>query len=269
MTQELVTNKKQTELGELLETYKGEIARALPKHVTPERMLRIAMTSARKNPTLLECSLESILGAVIQSAQLGLEVDTPLGHAYLVPFYNKNSGKKECNFMPGYRGLMDLIHRTAGHPILDPTAVYEGDHFKYEKGLHPVLQHEPIPKKGGEKLTYVYCVASFADGRNVFRVMTRGEVESHRMRSKDPGFKIWKSDYEAMALKTVIRQLAKYLPMSAELQVAVGLDEMHEVGIAQDNELILKQGQPIHTKRERIEAKMASNPDDFEHFEDK
>jgi len=255
MSKELVESK-QTTLSGMLEKYKGEVARALPRHVTPDRMLRIAMTSARKNPELLECSPESFLGAVIQSAQLGLEPDTPMGHAALIPFFNSKTGKKEVNFMPMYRGLMDLVHRGANHPILDPTAVYAGDHFIYVKGLVPVLTHEPMPRKGHEKLSHAYCVAVFADGRKVFRVMTRADIEACRARSKSKGFSPWQTDYEAMALKTVIRQLVKYLPMSAELQACVGLDEMAEAGISQRNDIILQEGRPIHTKRERVEGKM-------------
>lgn len=221
------------------------------------------MTSLRKNPELLECSQESLLGAVIQSAQLGLEPDTPMGHAALVPFFNSKTGQKEVNFMPMYRGLMDLVHRGANHPIFDPVAVYEGDHFIYEKGLNPILDHKPMPRKGAEKLIYVYCIAVFADGRKIFRVMSRLEVEACRSRSKSKGFSPWQTDYEAMALKTVIRQTVKYLPMSAELQIVVGLDEMAEADIPQQNENILKEGKPIHTKRERIKTKMGDSFEDF------
>lgn len=257
MTDVAVKNNKQVTLGGMLDKYKSEIARALPRHVSPDRMLRIAMTSARKNPDLLECSPESFLGAVIQSAQLGLEPDTPLGHAALVPFYNSKTGKKEVNFMPMYRGLMDLVHRGSNHPILSPHAVYDCDRFTYEQGLNPKLEHVPMPREAHSKLTHVYCVAIFADGRKVFRVMARAEVEACRVRSKAKGFTPWTTDYEAMAIKTVIRQLVKYLPMSAEIQLAIGLDEMADAGISQQNEHVLHEGRPIHTKGERIAGKMS------------
>lgn len=271
MSQEVATtNKSQVTLSGILEQYKGEVARALPRHVTPERMLRIAMTSARKNPELLTCSPESFLGAVIQSAQVGLEPDTPLGHAALVPFNNRATGKKEVNFMPMYRGYMDLVYRCADHPILDPVAVYEGDHFKWRKGTNPGIEHEPMPRKDGAKLTHAYVVSTFADGRKVFTVMTRAEIEACRARSKAQKFTPWQTDYEAMSLKTVIRRHCKYLPMSAEMQRAIGLDEAMEAGISQQNDVLLKEGQPIHTKAERIDAKMAQPADDptsFENFD--
>lgn len=254
------TQSKAMTLHGLLSAYKSEIANALPRHVSPDRMMRIAMTSARKNPDLLDCSPESFLGAVIQSAQLGLEPDTPLGHAYLVPFHNSKTGTKEVNFMPGYRGMMDLIYRVEDHPILAPAAVYEGDEFYYEKGLNPVLKHVPMPRRTGAKMTQVYCVASFADGRKEFIVMTREEVEACRSRSKSKGFSPWQTDYEAMAFKTVIRRFCKYLPMSAEVQKAVGLDDLAEAQVSQGNDAWAKVSKAVQTKSERINDKMGDKP---------
>lgn len=272
MSQEVAPKQtKAMALRKLLTDCKVDIARALPAHVSPDRMLRIALTSARKNPELLDCNPESFLGAVIQSAQLGLEPDTPMGHAYLLPFRSNKSGQKEVNFMPGYRGLMELVYRAADAPILMPTAVYEGDVFEYEKGLHPRLVHVPKPHGLDTKLTHTYCVASFKDGRKEFLVMDRAEIEAIRNRSKAASFSPWKTDYEAMALKTVIRRMVKYLPMSAELQTAVGLDEKAELGFSQDNADLLKpEGAPIHTKRERVEGKMDGSielePGEFKDF---
>lgn len=262
-----VPAKKQLTLTGMLETYRAEIARALPRHIGPDRMLRIATTSARKNPELLECTPESFLGAVIQSAQLGLEPDTPLGHAYLIPFRNNKTGRKEVNFLPGYRGLLDLIYRVQGHPLLMPVAVYEEDVFQYERGLLPILKHTPMPQGPGSKLVAAYCTATWADGRKEFDVMTRNGIEAIRTRSKATGFSPWKTDYEAMAKKTVIRRLAKYLPMSAELQTAIGLADRADSGESQNNETILMDGKPIYTKAERVEGKMQSDdPDSFENY---
>lgn len=269
MSQELAkTPSKAATLHQMLTRYKTEIAHALPRHVSPDRMLRMALTSARNNPDLLLCSPESFLGAVIQSAQLGLEPDTKLGHAYLVPFYNSKTGTKEVNFMPGYRGLMDLVYRVADHPILAPAAVYEGDIFEYEKGLHPILKHVPRPRAAGAKIIQVYCVASFADGRKEFIVMTREEIEACRARSKATGFSPWKTDYEAMAFKTCLRRFVKYLPMSAEVQRAVGLDDLAEANISQNNEAWAKASAAIQTKPERVADKMTApaDPDSFENF---
>lgn len=267
MTKDLtVTQTKDMTLRKMLTDYHVEISRALPKHVSVDRMLRIALTSARKNPEILECTPESVLGAIIQSAQLGLEPDTPLGQAYLIPFRNNKTGRKELSFMPGYKGLMDLVYRTAAHPILMPVAVYQDDIFEHEQGLNPVLKHTPMPRKPNAALIHAYCVATFADGRKTFAVMSRQEIDAIRGRSKAKGFSPWQTDFEQMALKTVIKRLVKYLPMSVELQKAVGLDDLNEVGLSQNNEDFLKpDNQPILTKRERIEDKI-SEPGEFDKF---
>lgn len=261
---------KAATLYSMLSNYRPQIVMALPQHVSPDRMLRMAMTSARKNPQLLECTPESFLGAVIQSAQLGLEPDTPLGHCYLIPFMNNKTGKREVQFMPGYRGLMDLVYRAPNAPILMPRAVYDCDEFKYVLGLSPQMSHAPgLRDYHRHKLTHVYCTASFVDGRREFLVMDRSEIDAIKARSKSSTGP-WKTDYEPMALKTVIRRLVKYMPMSAEISLAVGLDEKVEAGESQNNEDWIKVDRPIQTKAERIESKMTQDPDpeSFENFKE-
>lgn len=265
MSNEITAPKptKALTLSGMLNDYRVEIARALPKHVSPDRMLRIALTSARKTPELLECSPESFMGAVIQASQLGLEPDTPLGHGWLLPFKNKATGKKEVQFMPGYRGYMDLVYRTPSHPILMPREVYEGDTFVYELGLTPKCEHGPMPHGQNALLTHAYVVATFPDGRKEIWVMSRSEIEAARGRSKAKGFSPWQSDYGPMAMKTCIRRICKYLPMSVELQIAIGLDDLVDAGETQHNDKILSR-EPIHTKAERVQSKM--DPGSFENF---
>lgn len=260
MTQEVAVKSKATSLRNMLEVYKSEIAIALPRHVSSDRMLRMCMTSARKTPDLLDCTPESFLGAAIQSAQLGLEPDTPLGHAWLLPFKNQRTGTKEVNFMPGYRGYLDLIYRVAEHPILNPVGVYEVDKFEWERGTSPFIKHIQMPREQRHKMTHVYVTARFPDGRIEFDVMTLAEIEAIRARSKATGFTPWKTDHESMSKKTIIRRFCKYLPMSAELQRAIGLDDLADEGHSQDNHLWTNH--PPQTKSERIQSKMDGSFDD-------
>ncbi len=268
MNQIAVTQNKANTLRTLLAASRVEIVAALPKHVTPDRMLRISLTCARLNPDLLDCTPESFLGAVIQSAQLGLEPGTSLGHAYLIPFNNKRTGKKEVQFLPGYRGLLDLVYRAPEHPTLMPHPVYDGDRFSFEYGTNPQIDHMPGARLDKKKLTHVYCVATFKDGRKEFVVMTRAEIEEIRARSKAAAssFSPWQTDYEAMALKTVVRRLMKYLPTSIELARAITLDDMADAGQSQHNDDFIKaDSTPIQTKDERLWDKMATQPGDFGH----
>lgn len=251
----------------LLEQNKRAIELALPKHVNCDRIIRIALTEARRNPDLLTCDKFSFLGAVIQCAQLGLEPGGALGQCYLIPFQNNKKNIKEVQFMTGYQGMIDLVGRTAESPVLTPRAVYEGDEFKYHFGLNPDIFH--IPKQTPDlkgKLLYAYCVAEFKDGRKPFDVMNRAEIDAIRARSKATGFSPWKSDFDPMAKKTVIRRMFHYLPKSVELQRALAMDDLADRGESQRHEEIILP-RPLQTKGERVEERMASSdPNDFENF---
>jgi recombination protein RecT len=234
---------KPTTIQGFLETYKGEIQRALPRHMTADRMARIALTEFRKNPNLMKCDPASLFGAVIQCAQLGLEPGGALGHAYLIPFENRKKGITEVQFIIGYRGMIDLARRSGQIVSLEAHAVYEGDQFVCEFGLESTLKHVPdwqnANRTKDDKLQFVYAVAKLKDGGTQFEVMSRAEVIAIRARSRTASSGPWVTDFPAMALKTVIRRLFKYLPVSVEMQQAVGLDEQVEAGLSQDNGAII------------------------------
>src|SRR5262249_8718109 len=94
-----VQQQKVQSLRLLLDKSKDQIKLALPKHLTAERLLRVALTAVQRTPALLECDQLSIVGSVVQAAQLGLEPDGILGLAYLVPYFNKKTGRKECQLI--------------------------------------------------------------------------------------------------------------------------------------------------------------------------
>lgn len=213
----------------LLERMKPEIARALPKHMNAERLARIALTEIRRNPKLLECTPESLLGAVMLSAQLGLEPG-PLGHAYLVPY------GREVTWILGYKGIIDLAHRSGRLESIEAREVYEMDTFEYAYGLEPRLHHVPSmdPIKG--ELLAFYGVARFKGGGYYFTVMSIPEIEARRKRSAAAGRNSgpWVTDYVAMGRKTVIRAMAPYLPLSVEIAQAIAQDESVHTEITPD-----------------------------------
>lgn len=266
MSQELI-NKDSSQFAairDLLASQKTEIEKALPRHINADRMLRIALTECRKNPELLDCDRASFLGAIIQSSQLGLEPGSALGQSYLIPFNNTKRGIREVQLIIGYRGMIDLVSRSENFPIMLPRAVYEGDEFKYELGLSPVISHRPAQNRDPKaKLTFVYVVAEFKDGRKIFDVMTRADIEKIRKNTH-----VWRDYYEEMAKKTVIRHLYKYMPTSVELQRAISLDEQAEAGESQKNETFVPSETDPQSKRERVENAMASKeePSEFDNF---
>ena len=147
----------------LIERCRGQIAMALPKHMTPERMMRVCNTAIQKTPALLDCEPRSLMGAIIQSSQLGLEPDGVLGHAYLIPFNNRKTGRIECQFIAGYKGLIELSRRSGQISTVYAHAVHANDEFRYTLGLDPTLIHKPTSGEPGD-LIAVYAVCHLRDG---------------------------------------------------------------------------------------------------------
>ncbi|WP_082235001.1 recombination protein RecT [Halobacillus massiliensis] len=213
-----------------------EFERALPKHMDADRLGRIAMTTIRQNPKLLECSIPSLMGAVMQAAQLGLEPGL-IGHCYLVPFWNGKMKQTDVQFIIGYKGMIDLARRSGHIESIYAHTVHESDEFEYELGLHPKLIHKPATGERGE-MVFVYAVAHFKDGGYQFEVFSTSDVEKVKGRSKAGSNGPWKTDYEEMAKKTVIRRMFKYLPISVEVQNQASQDETIRKDVTEEAESI-------------------------------
>lgn len=235
-----VQPRRQNDIAALLTDpkIKAQMALALPKHVTADRLARVALTEVRRNPALARCDQHSFLGALMTCAQLGLDPGGPLGHAYLVPFENRKANRTEVQFIVGYRGMIDLARRSGQIMSIEARAVYEGDSFSVRFGLDSHLEHVPdfdSPNRTQvDKLRFVYAVAKLRDGGVQFEVMSRREIEAVRAQSKAGASGPWQTHYEAMALKTVVRRLFKYLPVSIELAQALEQDERADLGMPQD-----------------------------------
>ncbi|EPY9204242.1 recombination protein RecT [Morganella morganii] len=227
---------------------KNQLAAALPRHMTADRMIRIVTTEIRKNPELAGCNQQSFIGSVVQCSQLGLEPGNALGHAYLLPF-NKNkknpqTGKwevvsKDVQLIIGYRGMIDLARRSGQIVSISARTVRDGDNFHFEYGLNELLTHIPGENEDSP-ITHVYAVAKLKDGGIQFEVMTKKQIEKVREKSKAGDSGPWKDHWEEMAKKTVIRRLFKYLPVSIEMQRAVILDEKAEANVDQEHASIFE-----------------------------
>ena len=203
----------------LLVVHEDDLRAALPAitGISPHRMISTAIQAIAANPDILKCTGRSILNSVRDAAECGLSFSKVFKHAHLVPFYNKEKQVYECQLMLGWQGLVDLVRR-ACDMTLDADAVYEGDVFEVVKGNDPKLTHRPrlSDAHDAKNLTHVYAVAYPKTPPPIFRWMTRSEVNAIRARSKKPDGPAWTYSFAQMAIKTVIKQLAKYLPMSAE-----------------------------------------------------
>ena len=228
MTQLVKASDKIANVRGMLERSRGQMAAALPRHMSADRMLRLTMTSIQRTPALLDCEPRSLIGAVIQAAQLGLEPDGVLGQAYLVPYGN------QVQFIPGYRGLIGLARRSGQISTIEARVVHQKDAFTYSFGLKPVLEHVPTTEVEPGEVVAAYAIAHLKDGAYQFDVMLKREVDAIRTRSKAGRSGPWVTDYEEMAKKTVLKRLCKLLPASVELATAVALDDRAEVGLPQD-----------------------------------
>lgn len=228
-------SQKLNTLRGLFDKSKSSIAAVMPKHLTPDRLLKITLAAASRTPALLDCTPESILLSVMQAAQLGLEPNTPLGLSYLIPYDNTKTRRKEAQFIPGYRGLIKLAHQSGDIADLRSRVVYAGDEFRVEYGLTEKLEH--IPLFGSEKrdLVAVYAVATLKGSSTPhFEVMTRADVDAIRSRSRSGNSGPWVSDFSEMARKTAIRRICKSLPLSVELSTALNAQAVAESGDAPD-----------------------------------
>lgn len=228
-------SQKLNTLRGLFDKSKGSLAAVMPKHLTPDRLLKITLSAASRTPALLDCTPESVLLAVMQCAQLGLEPNTPLGLAYLIPFDNTKTRRKECQFIPGYRGLVKLAHQSGDIADLRSRVVYEGDHFVVEYGLTEKLEHVPVFGSQKREIVAVYAVATLKSSPTPhFEVMTRAEIDAVRSRSRSGNSGPWVSDLSEMARKTVLRRICKSLPLSVEMSTALHAQAIAESGEAPD-----------------------------------
>ncbi|MDC9598948.1 recombination protein RecT [Xenorhabdus anantnagensis] len=220
---------------------KAQLAAALPRHMAPDRMIRIVTTEIRKTPALANCDMQSFVGAVVQCSQLGLEPGSALGHSYLLPFGNGKSktGQPNVQLIIGYRGMIDLARRSGQIVSISARTVRDGDQFHYEYGLNETLTHAPGENED-TPITHVYAVARLKDGGVQFEVMTTNQIEKVKSQSKASSNGPWVTHWEEMAKKTVIRRLFKYLPVSIEMQKAVVLDEKAEANIDQEHAAIFE-----------------------------
>ena len=206
-----------------LEKMKPQFAAALPKHITPDRMLRVALTAIQNTPALLTCNRKSLLLSILRAAQLGLEPDGILGQAYLIPFkknWKDESGKwqsrTDAQLIPGYRGLIDLARRSGEVSNIIAKEVYSKDEFSVDWSQQPPFTHKPAMTGDRGEITHFWALANFKDGGYHWDYMTKGEVDYIRQNSNGAKNEVWDKYYAEMGKKTMIRRIAKYLPMNVQ-----------------------------------------------------
>lgn len=202
-----------------------EISRAIPNNMTADRFTRLALTTINSTPLLQRCTWTSLIAGVMQAAALGLEPNTPLGHCWLLPFENRREQRFDVQFILGYRGIINLALRSPAVHSVQAVEVYAGDEFEYELGLDEKLRHIPtFEEQTYDDIQIYYGIVRYSDGGHYWRLVKPHTIEEHRARSKSPDSPAWTNDKLAMSLKTVIRILTPYMPLSAEASAALAAD---------------------------------------------
>jgi len=230
--------EKTKTLNDNLQKMMPQLKQALPTHMKPERLLRISLNAVQNNPKLLECDQRSFCLAILRAAQLGLEPDGVLGQAYLIPFKNYKNNIMEAQFIIGYKGLIDLARRSGEVSSINAKEVCENDDFCIEWHNEIPFTHKQTLSNRG-KIIGFWAKAHFKDGGFLFDFMSVEEV--NEIRDNSQGYKMakkfakngntvspWVSNYAEMGKKTIIRRIAKFLPMN--VQKAALVDQMNEEG---------------------------------------
>lgn len=236
----------------------------VPRHLNPERLLRTMLIGINQNPSFLQANPLTLLGACMFFAAIGLEPNTPMGHGYLIPFKKRKkvngqwTDEVQIQSIIGYRGYIDLARRTSQLVNIHADVVYgagagqPADEFSFEYGSNQHLRHRPMGVRGDRPALWGYAHATLKDGE-AFEVLPDAEVLKARDNSE--GYRAalaakteaeakqadawkmktytsnpWVAHEHAMKAKTMVRRLAKWLPMSVEFQNAVHVDSLAEVG---------------------------------------
>ena len=212
---QVATTEKKT-MQTYIKSMEGEIKKALPSVMTPERFTRMVLSAISTNPKLGSCTPPSFLGAMMSAAQLGLEPNTPLGQAYILPY--KNKGVLEAQFQLGYKGLIDLAYRSGEVELVQAHVVYENDKFECEYGLDAKLVHVPADKDRGNAIK-VYAMFKTKSGGYGYEVMSMEDIREHAKKysqAYSSSYSPWTTNFEEMAKKTVLKKCLKYAPLKSD-----------------------------------------------------
>lgn len=231
----LRSDPRQLQFKNLLEgeSFQSTLRAALPRTLRPERMVRVVLSAMQTNPDILECEPHTVLLSIMRAATMGLEPDGGvLGHGYLVPFWNSKNRRKECQFITGYRGLCKLARNSGEVVDVWAKVVHETDDFEFDEVENKPIRHKRNYSAEPGRIIGAYAAARFRDGYTRFEYMTAHEIEEIKAKtaSKTREGKIvgpWTSHEGEMYKKTVVRRLAKYLPLAPETS-GVFLDEYEQ-----------------------------------------
>lgn len=241
-SRDVMVVKTTGQMKDLIEKMRPEFERVLPKHINPDRILRIATSAVIRTPKLMQCKVNTVMLAILQASILGLEPSTPLGEGWLIPF------KDDCQFIPGYRGLLKLARQSGEVASISAYPVYKNEEFDVSYGLKPNIIHKPILDGDRGQLRLVYAIGILKDKMALPYVTVLSLAEIEKIRDNSQGWRAFKAgliksspwqpetaggSFEQMAIKTAYRRICKTMPASIALTGAIELDERASAGMSQ------------------------------------
>lgn len=254
-------------IGQQIRNMEDQFQMAMPKGKEAVQIVRDALTALRTTKNLERCESTSVLGAVMTCAQLGLRLGV-LGHAWVLPFWADRDHCYKAQFVIGYQGLVELAYRSGRVADLVARTVYENDTFDVEYGLSDKLVHKPTLKGTRGTPSAYYAVARFTTGGHAFYVMTHDEMQEYRdeyASAKNRQGQIvgpWVDHFEDMALKTTVRQLAKWMPKSTDFASAIEADGTVRVDLNPNPDALLHGVHPETVDGELVDEPASAAGDD-------
>lgn len=210
-------------LPQLMDQAEARVAEVLPAGMDAVRVMRLAKLAIHKEPKIAQCDPVSVIQCIVDASSLGLEIDSPIGGAHLIPF------KRQCTLILDYRGLVRLALRSGFVDKLISRAVYEGEPFQILQGTKEELRHVPdVTGPGDNEIVGVYALATLSNGQVLHEYMSLSEVELIKDRSRAGNSGPWVTDFEAMAKKTVMKRMMKWLDLNPEFSRAIEFDNRGE-----------------------------------------
>lgn len=217
---ELTTTSKLTGLisGE---KFQSAVKTVLPKHCSPDRFVRLALSAVTRNPLLQQCDPATVMQCLMSLSQYGLEPDGRRAH--LIPYRNAKRNVYECTLILDYKGLAELVLKTGLVSTLHADTVCDKDDFEYDRGQ--ILKHRINFREPRGEPYAAYAICRMKDGAEKAEVLSRDEIEAVRKRSRAGDSGPWVTDWSEMAKKTAFRRLSKWLPLTPEVHDAIASED--------------------------------------------
>jgi recombination protein RecT len=213
-----------------LASYRDDIGNLVKsKGINPDEFYLTVINSFKRNPKLLECELPSVIGGVLAAAELGLMPNTPFQLSFLVPYRNSQKNVTEAQFQIGYQGWIELFNRHPNISHFDCELVFEHDEFEERKGVEQTLIHKPAKGERGKRIG-AYAIVWTTNGKTTWTFMRESEIMAIKKLSKSPAWDEAKDPMGWMWKKCAVKQVAKKLPKTREIEIAIYAEDAEHVG---------------------------------------